>query len=136
MSKKWIICVILCIFLFKAMPVNAHKLLIDHIEPGVLHVIYEDGSHSTRTIVTAYDADRNEIRSGTLDENGYFYYDAEEAAFFVADDGIGHRTEWRVDEEVAINGDPHRWVTTGIVVTVLIAIAVFFSRRSKKQNGM
>ncbi|WP_216829687.1 hypothetical protein [Alkalihalobacterium elongatum] len=124
---------IILILIIFAIPVHAHKMLIDPIEEGKIQVVYEDGSHSNRTIVYAYDDEGNEVANGSLDENGYFYYEPNEATFFVADDGIGHRTEWRVGEEILVKSDPHRWITVGIVVAIFISIAVFFSYRSKRK---
>ncbi|MDQ0340116.1 hypothetical protein J2S00_002911 [Caldalkalibacillus uzonensis] len=116
--------------------VYAHKLLIEPVSPGKIKVVYEDGSFSTRTMVQVFDTERNEIESGHLDSEGYFYYDEERANLIVADDGIGHRTEWTVGEEVIVKSDPHRWLTVGMVVVVFVVVAAYFSYRTKKKRNM
>ncbi|WP_078552559.1 hypothetical protein [Bacillus alkalicellulosilyticus] len=127
------ILVLLFVLLFSPLSstVYAHKLLIEVSEPGTLHVIYEDGSFSTRTVVTVFDQAGNEIDKGTLDDEGYFHYDKVEAHSIVAEDGLGHRTEWTVGEEIVVRSDPHRWLIITIVLTILVGIAIFFSYRTK-----
>lgn len=124
-------CCFLLLFTLLAPSVFAHRLLIDPKEPGVIKVIYEDGSYSTRTLVYVYDKQGNEISFGKLDSNGYFHYDHEKAFIITATDGIGHRTEWTVGEQIVFKSDPHRWVTAAIVLFILGCIAVFFTCRKK-----
>ncbi|MFV8828925.1 hypothetical protein ACNSTQ_14180 [Alkalihalobacterium sp. APHAB7] len=114
--------------------VSAHKMIIIPEDDGTLKVLYEDGSFSTRTVVTVYDKKGNEIDSGPLDEHGAFYFDRDEAHFFVATDGLGHRTEWTIGEDVVVRSDPHRWLIGGSVFTVFSAISYFFYRRTRKRN--
>ncbi|QOY35043.1 hypothetical protein AWH56_020380 [Anaerobacillus isosaccharinicus] len=134
--KKWIVLFSLLVFFFTFHPSSsfAHRLVIEPKEPGLIKVIYEDGSFSTRTIVVVYDGQGKEIERGTLDSKGYFHYDEQRGFRFVAEDGIGHRTEWAVGEEVVYKSDPHRWISAGIVLLVLISVAVLFSYRSRVRS--
>ncbi|MCT8137289.1 hypothetical protein H1D32_05740 [Anaerobacillus sp. CMMVII] len=74
----------------------AHKMVIETVEAGKIRVVYEDGSFSRRTIVILYDANGNELSRGSLDHEGYFFYDPKKVSLVVANDGIGHRAEWEV----------------------------------------
>lgn len=137
MKKCFLISMLITFLLtFDASPAYAHRLVIEPQESGTIRVVYENGSFSSRTLITVYDATGNEIDSGSLDSEGYFYYDETEAHFFVADDSIGHRTEWRVGEEVVFKSDPHRWLIGGIVLFISISIAVYFSYRVKKRKQL
>lgn len=131
--KKIVIYLLFFIFI-SSTTVYAHKMLIVPVKEGVIQVVYGDESFSTRTVVSVYDQEGNEIDIGKLDSEGYFYYDEESAHKFVADDGIGHRTEWTVGEENVVKSDPHRWIIIGIVVTVLVGIAILFSYRAKRKK--
>lgn len=132
--KKKIVFYIFLSLILSCTPVYAHKMLIVPVEEGTIQVVYEDGSFSTRTVVYVYDEEGNEIDQGRLDAEGNFYYDATIAYSFVADDGIGHRTEWTIGEEAVATSDPHRWLTVGAVVAVFVAIAVIFSLKAKRKN--
>jgi nickel transport protein len=135
MKKLSILIAFLLLFLtLQPSPSFAHRLVIEPKEPGLIKVVYEDGSFSTRTVVIVYDRHGNEIERGTLNSDGYYFYDVAVAHFFVADDSIGHRTEWTVGEEVVYKSDPHRWITAGVVSLILISIAVFFSYRSRRRS--
>ncbi|MDE5413687.1 hypothetical protein [Alkalihalobacterium chitinilyticum] len=115
--------------------VSAHKMIIiPGDDDGALKVLYEDGSFSTRTVVTVYDEKGNEIDSGPLDEQGAFYFDHNDAHFFVATDGLGHRTEWTVGEDVVVRSDPHRWIIGGAVFMVFVLISLIFYFRTRKRN--
>lgn len=115
--------------------VSAHKMvIIPEEEDGTLKVLYEDRSFSTRTVVTVYDKKGNEIESGPLDEQGTFFFDPNEAHFFVATDGLGHRTEWTVGKDVVVRSDPHRWLIGGAVFMVFIVISLFSYRRTRTRN--
>ncbi len=116
-------------------PVSAHKMMIIPEDEGVLQVLYEDGSFSTRTIVTVYDKDGSELESGPLDEQGSYSFNKTEAHFIVATDGLGHRTEWTVGEEVIVKSDPHRWLIGGAVFFIFIGIALFFYKRTKNHKS-
>lgn len=123
---------LMLVSLFTA-PVLAHRMLIKPVEDGVIKVAYEDGRFSRRTEVFVYDHQGVELYSGKLDEHGYFHYPPEmDAALIVADDGLGHRVEWRV-------GDPYttgipRGITVAGVVTAFCLIAAFFHLRVRKKR--
>ncbi|MBM4765261.1 hypothetical protein [Bacillus sp. B15-48] len=132
MNKKIVVFLLLFVFI-SSTTVYAHKMLIAPIEEGVIQVVYEDGSFSTRTVVYVYDQEGNEVDQARLDSDGYFYYE-EIGHTFVADDGMGHRTEWTVGEEIVIKSDPHRWIIIGIVVTVFVSIAIVSSYLAKRKH--
>ena len=114
-----------------ASPALAHRMLIEPVEEGIIKVAYEDGRFSRRTEVFVYDHQGVELHSGKLDTQGNFHYPPD-AVLIVADDGLGHRVEWRVGEEV--DTGPSRGVTVTIVVTLFCLIALFFHSRVKKRR--
>lgn len=120
--------------LFHALPVYAHKMMIEPVEDGKIKVTYADGSFSSRTVVTVYDENGTEVAQGPLDEEGYFSYDISTAHSFVAEDGLGHRSEWTIGEEGQAKSDPHQWITVGIVVLIFVIVAIIFSKRAKKKK--
>ena len=130
MIKKIFVYLLLLLFIGST-NTYAHKMHIDPAEEGAIQVVYEDGSFSTRTVVTVYDKEGNEIDQGRLDSKGFFYYDQKKAHSFVADDGMGHRTEWTSGEDVVVKSAPHRWITIGAVVAILVGIAIVFSLRTE-----
>ncbi len=119
-----------------ASPTSAHRLVIQPVEPGTIKVIYDDGSFSTRTVITVFNEKGIEVANGTLDSEGNFHYDVKIAKFFVANDGLGHRTEWTVGHDVVYISDPHRWITAGIVIIICIIISLYFSMKTKKRNAI
>ncbi len=113
-------------------PVLAHRMLIEPVEEGIIRVVYEDGRFSRRTEVFVYDHQGRELYSGKLDNQGYFHYPPDGAVRIVADDGLGHRVEWRVGETFS-PGAP-RGITVAIVVTLFCLIAAFFRFRVNKSR--
>ena len=128
MNKLLVSCMIV-VFLavFSPTATLAHKMIIEPIGEGAIQVIYEDGSFSTRTKVTVYNQEGDSIDSGYLDSYGYFYYDKAQAHLLIADDGIGHRSEWQIGKEIAIKTAPYRWITALIVILTSCAIACYYS---------
>lgn len=118
---------------FLPSPALAHRMLIEPVEEGKIKVAYEDGRFSRRTEVFIYDNEGKEIYSGKLDAEGYFYYPQElDAVLIVADDGLGHRVEWRVGE--AMGQYFPRSYTVFIVLTLFCFIAAIFHYRIKRRN--
>ncbi|WP_026674100.1 hypothetical protein [Alkalihalobacterium bogoriense] len=138
MPKKVCVCLFIVFFIMGS-HVYAHKMLIEPLEQGVVKVHYEDGSFSTRTVVSVYDEDEGLLEEGKLDEHGYFSYDNIDGAYLlVADDGIGHRVEWIVGEERETTiFTENKWLVVSVVLVLLIGIALLFQRKAfrKKQNN-
>ncbi|ABR46753.1 hypothetical protein Amet_0526 [Alkaliphilus metalliredigens QYMF] len=133
MKRISIICMIILLFAFTVSPVYAHKMLIEPIEDGVIKVNYEDGSVSSRTEVVVYDSNGAEILTGSLDENGYFYYDTDlDATRIVADDGLGHRVEWQVGDPAVYSNHGSKWKKISLVVAIFVVIGSVFFLRNKK----
>lgn len=113
-------------------PVSAHRMLIEEISEGVVKVGYEDGRFSRRTVVVVYDQQGEEIASGALDGEGLFYYVPEDAVLIEADDGLGHRAELVLGEEIA--EELPRGLTIALVSAGFLLIAGFFQYRLVKRK--
>lgn len=115
-------------------PVSAHKMYVEPVEEGVVQVYYEGGRTPRRCEVVVYNQRGEEIARGGLDEDGLFHYPADQGDVrVVANDGMGHRSEWRT-------GDAHgqglpRFVTVVLVVLGLLGVAAFFNQRAKKKQA-
>ncbi|UNC93110.1 hypothetical protein [Candidatus Contubernalis alkaliaceticus] len=122
----------LMVFLLSA-PVYAHRMIVEQVEEGIVKVIYDGGRIARRAEVVVYDDIGIEIAKGSLDENGHFQYPLDRGdVLVVADDGLGHRAEWKT-------GDSHgellpRAVTIALVLLGFVAVAVFFNNRVKKKE--
>lgn len=120
------------IFVLFTVPVYGHKMIIEPVEPGMIKVHYADGSFSQDIRLTLYNEAKEEISTGTLDETGSFYYeDGSEVAYIVADDGMGHRVEWRVGDPVKTSSSLGKWIKMALVAIAFLGIAVFFQYRKK-----
>ena len=113
-------------------PVSAHRMLIEEISEGVVKVGYEDGRFSRRTVVVVYDKQGEEIARGELDGEGLFYYAPEDAVLIEADDGLGHRAELVLGEEIA--EELPRGLTIALVSVGFLLIAGFFQYRLVKRK--
>lgn len=126
------ILIIMSILLIIAVPVYAHKMSIEPVEDGIIKVQYDDGGISSRAEVTVYNSNDEEIEKGKLDEKGQFTYDtSKDAAYIVAEDGLGHKAEWKVGEEVKSDTGGSKALKIGAVVLVFAAIG-FISYKRKK----
>ncbi|MCC5911157.1 MAG: hypothetical protein JJT76_12040 [Clostridiaceae bacterium] len=116
--------------------VYAHRMVIEPIESGMIKVGYEDGSFSEGTNVIVYDSEGEEIFTGAVDEEGYFYYDADsDAARIVADDGMGHRVSWNVGDPISYGGGISKWLKVGGVILFFVILSCVFFVRNKKNSG-
>ncbi len=116
-----------------ASPVSAHRMLIEEVGEGAVKVGYEDGRFSRRTVVVVYDQQGTEIARGDLDDEGMFYYPSELAVLIEADDGLGHRAELILGQEV--KEEMPRGLTVAAVFSGFLFIAgVFQFRIYKKRN--
>lgn len=123
---------VLIIIILFVTPVSAHRMLIEEISEGVVKVGYEDGRFSRRTVVIVYDQQGEEIARGALDGEGLFYYDPADAVLIEADDGLGHRTELVLGEEIA--DELPRGLTIALVSVGFLLIAGFFQYRLVKRK--
>ncbi len=121
------------IFILFEVPVYAHRMLIRPIEPGLIHVVFDNDTAVQGAEVTLYDVDEEQILQGNSDEDGYFDYDRNlPVARVIASDGMGHRATWRPDQEV--KAELPKLPVAILTLSVFIFIAVFFqSRQSPKE---
>lgn len=111
----------------------AHGMFLRLEEPGVLRVEYDGGGFSPRTVVTIYDEAGNELGSGPVDEEGKFHFDPDlNVHRAVADDGLGHKAEYR--EGVEQKSIPKLPVIIGVFVVIGIIFAVF-NRKAKNKTA-
>jgi len=114
----------------------AHRMDIEQIEDGRIQVHYDDGTGAAMTVVSAFDEDGELLFERTVDENGQLSYDEEMAIYrFVADDGMGHRATYVMDE----TANETNWLDTIPMsiraltgVSFLLFIAAIFVYRTRK----
>jgi hypothetical protein len=117
-------------------PAYAHRMLIRPIEPGILRVVYDDGTIARRAEVVLYGADDRELVRGKVDQEGYFKYNQKlPIVLVVADDGLGHRATWKYGEKV--KEELPMLAKAVLVMAFLVFAAAFFHyRESKKKQGI
>lgn len=117
-------------------PVYAHKLIIDPVEPGIVKVEFSDGTSPVATAtVTVFNEKNEEIFKGPLDERGMFDYSAyDQAAYLIADDGMGHRVRWNVGDPKAVGGTSKLIPITITLIALLAVAGIFYIRSSKKKK--
>lgn len=125
---------IVLLFTLSTTFVYAHRMLIEPIESGLIRVGFDDGAYLENANVTIYNADEEEIFTGTTDAEGYFYYGANsDAVRIVADDGLGHRVSWNIGDPISYSSSGYRWLKiAGVVLLFLIIAFIFFIRNKKK----
>lgn len=123
---------LICILLLIPNISYAHGMLLKLEEPGVLRVEYDGGGFSPRTEVTIYDKEGNELGKGLVDEEGKFHFDPYlEVHSAVADDGMGHRAEYKKGAQ-EVKTIPKLPAIIGVFVVIGV-IMVFFNIRSKQK---
>ena len=111
----------------------AHGMLLILEEPGVLRVEYDGGGFSPRTEVTIYDKEGNELGKGSVDEEGKYYFDPSlNVHLAVADDGMGHRAEYK--EGVQEKSLPKIPVIIGVFAVIAVITIIFNKRANQKQQ--
>lgn len=114
-------------------PAYAHKMLIEPVKDGVIKVMYDDGSFSERTEVTVYDSNDEVIEKGKLDDEGKFYYDKDkDVSYIVAEDGLGHKAEWKVGEEVKNDSGGSKTLKILAVLIVIGAVTIISMKKKQK----
>lgn len=132
MKNVKIFLIVITILLVSAVPAYAHKMVIEPLEDGVIKVQYDDGSFSERTEVKVYNSKDEVIEEGKLDEEGKFTYDkSKEVSYIIAEDGLGHKAEWKIGEESKKDSGGSKWVKIGAVVLVLVAIGGISYKKKK-----
>lgn len=107
----------------------AHGMSLRLEAPGVFRVEYDGGGFSPRTEVVLYDEEGRELERGLVDEEGKYHFDENLAVYrAVADDGMGHRAEYKEGvEEKTIPKVP-------VVIAVFAVVAVIFVVFNKKKK--
>jgi len=131
-GKRSIIFFLICLLLLIPTSSFAHGMFLKLEEPGVLKVEYDGGGFSPRTEMTIYDKDGNELGKGPVDEEGKFHFDPGlKVHSAVADDGMGHRAEYK--EGVEEKTIPKVPVVIGVFAVIGITI-VMFNKKAKVQQ--
>lgn len=113
----------------------AHAMFLKMEEPGVLKAEYDGGGFSPRTEITIYDEAGNELDKGLVDDEGKFYFDENlDVHRAVADDGMGHRAEYK--KGVEAKTIPKAPVVIGVFALVAVIFAVYkvYNRKGKNLN--
>ncbi|UJL45250.1 hypothetical protein KFZ58_12615 [Virgibacillus sp. NKC19-16] len=128
-----VICVCLCFStLFHPQAAFAHRMVIEQVEDGLVHVRYDDGASAGLAIVSAFDEDGELLDEGETDEDGYFHYEKGlDVHRFAADDGMGHRATFVSGEENTVDTIP-LYIRALLGVSILLFTASSFYYRSKK----
>ena len=136
MLNKFIVNILLVIFLITLLmvPVFAHRMLIKPVEPGKLQIIFDNKSPAPMTQVRFLDKDNKEIFTATADNEGYVVYDTNlKIARVIADDGLGHKTQWKYGEEFKM---PMSLKTKGAIgVFGLAFVATFFHFKTQRKKA-
>lgn len=124
--NKGILFLLICLVLLPSV-VYAHGMFLELEEPGVLRAEYDGGGFSPRTEVTIYDENDNELDKGLVDEEGKFHFDKSlDLHRAVAEDGMGHRAEYKKGVETkTIPKVP-------VVIGVFAVVGVIFMIQNKK----
>lgn len=133
-QSKWsLICILFLTWVLFLTPdtVYAHGMDLKLVEPGVLKVEYDGGGFSPRTEVTIFDAKGNELGKGSVDEEGKYSFDPSlKVHRAIADDGMGHRAEYK--EGVEHRDIPKVPVIIGIFAAIGVIFLVFNKRTKNK----
>ncbi|NLL52000.1 MAG: hypothetical protein GX248_04755 [Peptococcaceae bacterium] len=131
--KISIISLLTCMLLLIPTLAMAHGISLNLEEPGVLKVEYDGGGFSPKTEVTIYDIEGNELGKGPIDEEGKFYFDPEMQVYrAVADDGLGHRAEYK--EGVKEKNIPKVPVVIGVFAVIAVIFVVFNKKAKVRQQ--
>ncbi len=125
---------VVAMFILPATPVLAHLMLIETLEEGKVQVVYDDGTVARRAEVVVYNEQDEEISRGQVDTEGVFEYSPVEAAVIVADDGLGHRAQYVVEEDQHQAALP-RGPTIALVLSGFGLIALVFHRRVRGKGS-
>ncbi|WP_291321174.1 hypothetical protein [Desulfonatronospira sp.] len=84
---------------------QAHRMLMQEKEPGVLFVYYEGRVPAAEAAVTLLDEQDEMLLQGKTDTEGHFYFDPRLGARVArADDGQGHRVVYDLEKSVLEEG--------------------------------
>lgn len=129
LQKKFLFCLIVLLLLVPGVA-HAHGMFLRLEAPGVFRVEYDGGGFSPRTEVVLYDKEGRELERGLVDEEGKYHFDETLAVYrAVADDGMGHRAEYKEGvEEKTIPKVP-------VVIAVFAVVAIIYVIYSKKKRA-
>lgn len=131
--KESVILGLVCMLLLIPGIAYAHGMFLSLEEPGVLKAEYDGGGFSPRTEVTIYDEEGHELGKGLVDEEGKFHFDSSlKVHSAVADDGMGHRAEYK--EGVEVRTIPKVPVIIGVFAVIGIITLIFNKRAKQKQQ--
>ena len=107
----------------------AHRMIINPGEPGMIQVIFDDGTPAQSADVILYDDEAQELERGEVDSDGYYQYDTNlTIARIEANDGVGHRVVWLYGTES--NTPQPIFPQAMLVASGFLFAASFFNYRS------
>ncbi|MBM4761481.1 hypothetical protein [Bacillus sp. B15-48] len=110
----------------------AHKMVVEQVDAGVIHVRYDDGTAARLAIVSAFNDDGHLLFEQQVNEDGDLHYDKEVNVYrFVADDGLGHRASSVVTEEPTMLESIPISIRALLGVSLLLFIAAIFLFRKR-----
>ena len=91
-KKHFIPACIAVLLICSAVPVSAHRIIIEPPGDNFIAVKYDDGSPAAGAEVKLYGPEGAKIDSGITDKHGKFYFSGDQTPLrIIADDGRGHR---------------------------------------------
>lgn len=122
-----------CMFFLTPSTAYAHGMHLELVEPGVLMVEYDGGGFSPRMEITIYDEEGKELGKGLVDEEGKYFFDTSLSVHrAIADDGMGHRAEYK--EGVEHKNIPKLPVVIGVFAVIGVIFVVFNKKGKSKKD--
>ncbi|RXJ00310.1 hypothetical protein DS745_12315 [Anaerobacillus alkaliphilus] len=110
--------------------VFAHRMVVEMNEPGTIQVRYDDGTNSAIALVKAFDEKGNLLFEETANDLGIVHFDSSIAIHhIIADDGIGHRASWVLEEKVNLLNAVPIWLRALLGISMLLFISALFYYR-------
>ncbi len=108
----------------------AHRMVVELTEPGTIQVRYDDGTISAIAVVKAFDEKGNLLFERTSNDMGRVLYDSTEAVHqIIADDGLGHRASWILEEKESLFISIPVWIRALLGISILVFITALFYYR-------
>lgn len=131
--NKSILFILACLLLIPSTVAYGHGMFLKLEEPGVLRVEYDGGGFSPRTEVTIYDENGEELGKGLVDDEGKYHFDSSlDVHTAIAEDGMGHRAEYKKGVETTTI--PKGPVVIGVFIIVAIIFAVYNKKSKQKKT--
>ena len=133
-KKHFITACIAVLLICSAVPVSAHRIIIEPPGDNFVAVKYDDGSPAAGAEVELYGPEGAKIDSGITDKHGKFYFsEGPPPLRIIADDRRGHRAVWAEGHSDIAHTVPVRAGTLlGIAILVFIG-AAFYYRSSRER---